>query len=653
MKKASKILTLILVVVLVLSVFAGCSLVGRKVSAYRNVTALSIGEGENAEQITVGKLLDTFNSYYNNYYYYISAGYLDVSQLLDMVISSIIQQYMQVYDYVTTHDAFPQDQLTTLQKQVHNAEYLTAEEFAYAVKYVNYLAYTAFDRYAEDNLTSKFDLGEAETEDTSRDFTEYDDWKGASSYAEYVFQQNFDSEDMDEYFDKYYPDVDVTTDLNLDKYLYDAADAAEAALAQKRVDEYNDRRNDKDGDELTVEEYTAILADTQRQYEETVSNNYGVTLKDFLMTQLADMVTSCIMAKWSYQYYSDITDDEFWTHLNEQYADAKDAQKAEFDISGNFDSFITSLGTSSNIYEVPADQADNYVFVKNILIPFSTAQTAMLTKLQNVLGETERDVYDVLRNTFASELLAQYFDSDKYDSDIEELFDKNTWFDDKKKEDDDDSLWKTKTNVFTTDASGNLIVNADGVLGRFFENGKVKPIDGMDAEQTIVELMKRFNTDTAQHTAAFDYVVYVGDDWEDYEHSWVKEFYTAVNEMVRDENAPDYALCVSTYGVHIIYLTGKVSESKKLFNEFAYKSIEDVTADTTSTPSYTLFKSYFDTCRSEKTQDALQALQKAKLLDNDNYKNFVKFQPGFEKFLKDNGFEYLFEDYIKELREEL
>ena len=59
MKKASKILTLILVVVLLCGMFTGCAMFGRDALKYRDITAITVGN----VVITVGKLLDTFNNY--------------------------------------------------------------------------------------------------------------------------------------------------------------------------------------------------------------------------------------------------------------------------------------------------------------------------------------------------------------------------------------------------------------------------------------------------------------------------------------------------------------------------------------------------------------------------------------------------------------
>ncbi len=651
MKKASKVLTLILIVVFAVSVFAGCDLVGRNVSEYRNHEALQVG----TQVITVGKLLDTFNSYYNNYYYYISQGYLDASQLLNMVVSSLVQQYMQIDAYVSV-ESNKQADVTELQKKIPNAEYLNKEEFAYAVKYVNYLAFSAFDQYTEESISAKLDLEEEETEDTSRDFTQYDDWKDAQSYTEYLYKQNFVNEDADEYFEKNYPSLTgLTEGVVYDKYVYDK----NSEDVVDRVKSYNDRRSEDEEDELSVQEFVEIQQNTVKQYKETINNNYGTDLDEFLNSQLADMVNSCIIAKWNYQFYKDLEKDPaLQTKLQEYYGVLKDKQIADFNINDNFDSFVTSLSSSSNLYEIPEGEEDNYVFVKNILIPFTADQTAKLTDIGNGLGSTDSDKYKQERNKIAATIVAQYFDSDKYTETDEgkafeeQYFNKDTWFVDRKKKDDKDSLWKTNPDksVFILDGD-KVAINPNGVLGPFFNaDGTVNKIGGMEASDVVVELMKRFNTDTAQHTAAYDYVVYVGEDWKDYSHSWVEEFYTAVNEdlVTRSEGVVTlkengYTLCVSSYGVHIIYLSGNIASKQFVFD---FDKRND-----TSDPNYTLFKSYFDTMVSNANQTAIEDLQRDKL--KGDYTKNIKVFDGFEKFLKDNELEFDFDEFIKDLTSEL
>ena len=641
MKKASKILTLILIVVFVLSVFAGCDLVGRNTAKYRSTVAMTVGN----EQITIGKLLDTFNSYYNSYYYYVNAGYFDIEYLLEMTVSSLIQQYMEIDNYVKTHDAVTPSQA----KLAHNAEYLSEDQFLYCIKYVIHSAFTTFDETVITNLSVKHDIGDAEEEDTSRDFVEYDDLKGAANYAEYTLNQNFDTEEIDEYFEKYYNNsIEITVDslANLAKnYVCESEEVASEILA-----ELNDRLED-DEDEITFDEYQQAQQKALDQYSDTIKSNYGFTLQEFLKSQVNDMVSSGILALWSYEQYKDIDGDldEIIKTANKVNADA---QAAEFAINNNFDSFITGLSESSFIYDVPQDMQGKYVFVKNILIPFASQDSAWLNGQSSSFGGADTDAFKDLRNKTAASIKARYFDSDKYDETIEALFEqtladflKPEQYDEDEKE---EYKYKKIGELFTNSDKG-ITINPDGALGKFFgEGGEVKKVGDLEGADLIVELMRRFNTDTAQHSSRYDYVVYVGDDWEDYDHSWVKEFYTAVNELGHKqdgsfdpENVGKYAMCVSTYGVHIIYVDSFV-ESKKFDSSIAWTD--------TASLSYVRYKEQFNSLMNTRTQEALQVLQKEYLSEKSN---LVTVNKQFDRFLKDNNFTFDLDEFKKDILAEL
>ena len=635
MKRASKILTLILIVVFVLSVFAGCDLVGRDIAKYRSTVAMTVGN----QEITVGKLLDTFNSYYNNYYYYISAGYIDAEGLLEMALNALMQQYIQIDDYVTKHASDPARK--GIEPEVKNAEFLTKEQFEYCIKYVKHTSFTTFDGTVLTNLSAKHDIGDAKAEDTSRDFPEYEQLKEAK-YADYMLKQNFMSEDADEYFEKYYGNgVDFTKLENLaTDYVYKTEAAAKTIL-----DELNERLEDE-SDEITFDEYVEAQQKAIEQYRDTIKNNYGVELEKFMEGQVADMVSSCILALWSYEQYQGI---DVTTTINEANKTLAAAQEAEFAISGNFNSFITGLNDSSFIYGVPSDMMGKYVFVKNILIPFTDEQAARLSEQAKSYGGTDNEAYKKIRNETAERIAAEYFYSDKYEQGIEDLF-KN--FLTENTDEDSDSKYEKIENIFKAE-NGKVAINtgANGVLGQFFgANGEVKEMDGKTKSETIVELMKRFNTDVGQHSTRYDYVVYVGDDWEDYSHSWVKEFYTAVNELERNSdgsfaasNKGKYAMCVSTYGVHIIFVEGFVEEEMYKFGDVDWtKAWQD-----TSTLDYVRYKAEFENRVNLLTQEKFQALE-ATYLDGK-----VTVNRQFKRFLKDNGFEFDFDEFVEEIKEEL
>ena len=646
MKRAIKILTLILIVVFVFAVFASCDLlVGKDVAKYRKQVAMRVG----SQDVTVGKLLDTFNSYYNNYYYYISAGILDANGLLEMVMSSLTQQYMQIDDYVTRHKNDADVVASNLKGKARNAEFLTAEEWEYCVKYILHVSFTSFDSSVEAQLAAKFDLKDAETEDTSRDFAENDDIaEEIQDYAEYYFRnQNFNSEEVDEYFDKYYSNALNFEEVDIESYVY--ANHKDE-VAEARLKEYNDRLED-DSEEITLEDYAEIQQKVLTQYRDTVKSNYGITLEEFLANQLNDMVSSSILAKWSYEAYVGFDQSEEFTDLmEERFALERAKQIADFNNSKDaFDSFITSLSSSSYIYNVPEEFKGQYVFVKNILVPFTTAQTNRLNALQNRLGDTERPEYIAARNAEAVKILAEYFDSDKYDEDIEsKYFSNENWF--KENEDEDAERKYEKLSGLFTNTSGELAIADDGVLGQFFKaNGVVEPMEGKTGSETIIELMKRFNTDVGQHTAQYDYVVYVGKDWEDYEHSWVKEFYTAVNKMgnraedseFSSDNVGKYTMCVSTYGVHIIYVEGFVEDSDQVFGTQL-----DLSQSTDSaSPYYRWFVSTFTSEVQTRVKAKLEELQPS-------YSDKITTTREFDKFLKENSFTFDLDAFLEGLKED-
>ena len=649
MKRASKILTLILIVVFVLTVFVGCDLVGRDVARYRSTNVMKVGD----QEITVGKLLDTFNTYYNNYYYYISAGYLTADSLLEMVMNSLMQQYIQIDAYVKDTSNV---QTPDLKGVVKNAEYLTQEQFEYCIKYVKYSSYTTFDNTVVTTLSVKHDIGDAKAEDTSRDFIEYDELYSETSYVDHLLKKNFVNDDADEYFDKYYASgsVDFTS---LDKLISDYVYTDKTDDYKAIIDELNERLED-DEDEITLDEYVEAQQKAIDQYSDSIKNNYGITIDEFLKGQVADMVSSGILALWSYKQYKDL-DGDVVKIVKEANQKLVEEQEARFSFNGNFDSFITGLTDSSLIYNVPEEMQNKYVFVKNILIPFTEQQSALLSAGSDTFGGTDTDAYRKLRNLVATEIAAEYFYSDKYEDSIEALFSE---FLEEDEDEDAESKYEKIEHIFTI-KDGKIAINTStvedkesgiykGALAQFFgDDGSVKEIEGKSKSQTIVELMKRFNTDTAQHSKRYDYVVYVGDDWEDYSHAWVEEFYTAVNELRNDEGKFDgkekYAMCVSTYGVHIIYVEGFVEDA--VYNPEVDWTLADTWNDTSSL-NYVRYKAEFDSLVTKTTQEAFEKLQKEYLAEDSN---LVTVNKNFKRFLKDNGFTFDLDEYKKETLEEL
>lgn len=604
MKKASKILTLILVAVLLCGLFTGCAMFGRNPALYRNMTAMTVGN----ETITVGKILDTFNNNYNNYYAYISAGYISVDQLVDMTVSSLYTQSMKIDAYVKT--ATPETHKYA--DFCHNAQYLTEDEIEFCISYVKYITFQTFDNSALEQLKAKRDIKDAETKDTSRDFTELDDLKNASTYAEYMYKRNFESEDATEYFSKYYADVTISYTANIDEYVYTNADQAKAM-----IDELNSRIENEE-DYIDFEEYKSAQQKVVSNYQRSVESAYYVDFETFLKNQITDMVASSIVAKYNYKQYKAIETTDYVKTLERlvgNYEIAKKAQAGGFALNDNFVTFIEGLSSSSYIYDVPESYVGQYIYVKNILIPFTDTQKTILSNFAKDLGSdyASNPAYIALRNKYATQIAADDFNEGK---------------------DDDGNYTIQYHNIFTTVGEGKnqkLIINpnGEGNLKEFLSEGNVTAMDGKTKDQTIIELMKQYNTDTAQHTAQYDYVVRVGEVPSDYTHKWVPEFVEAAKEA-KESGIGSYALAISEYGVHIVYYAGDVEAQA-----FDFDTVLKDLKNNTGTPEYRLFKSYYTTQSSKLTAAAEKALKKEYV-----EKDLIKTNSMFNKFLKDNGLTY-------------
>ena len=605
MKKAIKLITFILVVALMFSVLSGCAMFGKDAAKYRSTALVTVG----SQQITVGEMLDAFNTQYNNYYYYIAQGYFTVEQVFEIAADSLYEQAIKIDAYVSANEA------VTTNKTYKNGEYLTEEELKFVVRYVKYLVFTNFDSQVETFLANDFEFGTEEAEDTSRDFLEPDDLGGVK-YSEYIYNQNFVNEDMDEYFADYYSHVsvaDLEKDNKLDAYVFASEQTAQATL-----DAYNDRL-DEEAEKLTY----ATLVETQnkviRRYQNSIELSYGYGLEDFVTKQIESMIKSIIVAKYNKAIYSKIDGADASKTKEALLANTQGLavnQKADYFLNDSFDSFITALEESSYLYAVDDAQKGNYIFVKNILIPFSTEQTQYLTNIAQTLGGTEGKAYLDARLQVATEIVADDYTSEK----------------------DEDGNYTVKEEGLFEVVDGKLVIKAGSALSANLQaNGVVVEMDGLTKTETIIKLMEKYNTDVGQHSATYDYVVRVKDD-ENYTQPWVTEFVDAAKEAEKlGENS--YAVCVSSYGVHIVYYSAKVEAQD--FTDAAFgDAIQGGNVDTTS-PAFKLFKAYFETESSSAVSADLDELKKAYETNGK-----VSATKEFKKFMKDNEIEYTIEDMI-------
>lgn len=599
MKKASKVLSLILVAAMLCALFTGCVMFGKDSAKYRQSEAFRVGD----EIITVGKVIDTFNSNYRNNSMYINAGYMTIESLLDGTIKSLYNQAEKIDAYKKIDNVAITE---SLKGKYKDAEYLTEDELAYIVTYVKYMVYSTVDSIVEDYVGEKRTLKDKTSADTSRDFKTFDDLRGSNTYAEYLYAQNFYNEDMDEYIENYYQNLIKSDDNSVGSYVYE-----NETQAAKMLEDLN-ARLEKGDEKITFAELKVWQEKALKQYNKNVQSTYGYSLEELVKTQVEDVIFSVIVAKYNYNINKTIEGDNktaFMKVLEENYEQLKKNQTAKFNLGTNFVQFIEGLGENDNIFSVPAEY--KYIFVKNILIPFSANQKAVLANLAKDLGSKDNDMYIQYRESLAGSIVADDFLTEK----------------------DDDGNYGKVNNVFKYE-SGKLVINPDGELAKYFNDGVVTAMDGKTKDETIIELMKRFNTDTAQHKAAYDYVVRVGEVPSDYKAQWVTEFVDAANEAWDNGNGLNsYALAVSDYGVHIVYYTKDVAAQTF---DFTGNYLD------TSTREYNLFKTYFETQANLLLSKDMDALHKSYVEGNKITKT-----ANFDRFLKDNGMKYDFKESLK------
>lgn len=581
-----------MLMVLVLGVFVGCGMFGKDTAKYRKVTAMTVGN----QTITVGKMIDTLNTY---------ARYS--SSLSDTVISSVLSSLYERYIKI---DAYLDG------KSMDNyVDALSEAQQEYVYKYIKYLVFSNFDSSVEEEIKKDVDLNDAETEDTSRDFATYDDWNGAATYTDYLVAQLFVNDDMNEYYDKYYGGS-VKADIDVSLAAYATADATAAKLA-----EYNERI-DKDSDnngEITADKFAKIQEKVVKRYTESIENAYEITMDKFLADQVSDAAANLIVNLYEAEQGRAIdgTDEAYKTicdKLEAAYTKAADAKKANYNFNDTFVSDIEGLSDTSDIYTVPAEY--EYIFVKNVLVPFTDQQKAVLSNLETKLGTTDHDYYRQVRMELAAEIVGDDFLSDK----------------------NEDGEYAKVSDLFQLNAAKDAVeLNPNGEIA--------KAIAGAEAtEEEIVNLMKRFNTDTGSHSKRYDYVVRINAP-EDYTSKFVTEFVDAAQAAYDASNNGEkygtYSLCVSTYGVHIVFFTGKVTAH----------AFDTALCKDTSSREYQLFKTEYSTQRSDLVSKAYKALRKEYfVVKSDDGKvtsdGKIKFNPVLKSLLKEIGSDFDLEGSI-------
>lgn len=520
MKKFSKIIALTVVAIMLVTMLTGCALFGKNTAKYRALPVLNVGN----EEITLGRVIDLFNTYYSSYAQYIQAGYYTYEDVLDMTLDAIYSTYIKVDAYKTAQDVVTYTAAENKYvDEYQDAKYLSQEEMEILVKSVKYSLFAGLDSYVQNFIAIEVgDIHESH-EEASRDFVEHDDMMGCATYAEMLYLSNLKDKEADEYFEKF--PLATVLEATLEDYVL------EVGAAQARVDDVNERLAEyvedhgEEGDEIpsiTEEQYVSYQERALRQYTKSIDANYGFTPAELFVYQVESYIDSVIAMKYDLKVSSAIeTSATFKQEVEATFNSNVATDTANYALNpSNFESFVSSLTNDSVIYSVPSQYADSYIFVKNLLIPFSEKQTAILNNYAAVCGSNTSDEYVAFRTQLAAQIVAKDFNNDE--AEVEGVF----------------------------EYVGGEIKLA-GALAQELPNG------GTVTNEKFMELMLQYNTDTASHANVYDYVVRVGYTPSSFNHSWVPEFVDAAN-VAYEAGIGHYAIAVSNYGVHVVMYSGNV-----------------------------------------------------------------------------------------------
>lgn len=533
MQKFFKYFGIMLMVALVFAL-AGCSLVQKNEDRYNNQIAVKVGN----EEITLKQVMEFFDSNGGNY---INSGY-DAQTVWDALFAQYVQQMIGVDEYKKSYEGTKYSGERSL--KYANGEYYTEEELAYLEKSLQVDILSSLDSLFETELK---DLGYtlSEAEDNERD--EMKEIKIDTNLSLTARKEAYNHKKLDKSLESYKIQP-VTNDIT---YVYDNKDDERLVAALEKLN----ARIAEDDEKVSPELYIELQEVALQKFERSLTNTYYDSISEYMESRMELLIKQQLYVDYQYKYGSEVEakdmNAELQVKLNYLVAQAKEGYKLD---PASFVTFVTGLSNTSFIYDVPEQYVGKYGFVKNMLIPFSDEQTQKLTTIANKFG-TDSVTYLRLRAELAQEILV----TDFIDAPDAEDADK---------------------------ANAQFIINDkyEVVGSEFFAS----MLDNCTKEE-FVNLMFRYNTDTAQHNAAYDYVISKDEpDVTGVADTWVKEFASVARTLAKDGTVGGIGYALTTYGVHIIYYSGDV-----VADEFDWaKKLDDQVG--AGTAVYRFYNTYYN-----------------------------------------------------------
>lgn len=550
-KKIFRFISLTTAIVMTVSLLVGCALFPINEERYRDQSAITVGN----ETISVAAFQDFYT---NTLSQYLSSGY-DIQTVWDSLGEQLLLNYVilnEIKGDSTWVKSTQGSAYADLVAAHPSAEYLRdAGDMELLLKNVRQSLYTSLDDLTETELSNKYELNDAE-EETDRTLNILEP-VGTLSAADF----NDDVDEIDEYLGKF-RSCELTLTAIVENYVFDTAtdgsklNAVLEAINKRVVQDDGVEEGDEGYKTISASEYVEAQRIALTSMARTVKDSYyGWTMEKFLDYQLDGAILSRLAQEYAEKYYTDI-ENAIKTRLSEKLANLMAEKEAYYKLyPSTFASDVTALDDDTFLYYVPAEYAEEYVFVKNLLIQFTDEQTEKLAYYEQ-FGKDSKE-YISYRNSLAAELVLKDYDDDE----------------------------KEIENIFKLDAQGNLVLD-DSVL-----KTSLDALDSMSVKErntAFVKLIDRYNEDPGMQGAAHDYVLRIDEsDVAGTADSWVAEFAAAGREAFNEDGIGSWRIAVTDYGVHIVYVSGYVQAET-----FDFDDAEQLYTPGTST--YRFFKAYYD-----------------------------------------------------------
>ncbi|MDD3831087.1 MAG: hypothetical protein PHW00_00240 [Clostridia bacterium] len=650
MSKRLRIVGMLTALVLIITLLCSCGLftdnpktVGGKEAftiAGESISLYTFQSAFSANVNNYGQSL--YESYQQQYASYISAGYITMDEIYNMVYEEVFNytydQILNAYSLIALYKKnAPTIYNNTLSAEFDYAKYLVEatdgatgviDEIGYVLKASKSSLLSALISNLTTIIKEEGYTIEDDDDDDDDNETNIRADQPTVVIDSFVSEDyGLDTESIDEFLIKYSPDTTGNFNLDYTTFIDDFLLPVDNTSLIEQYQYMVDHIELKDTQTVfTIEQFVAYRTKAYNQLELTIKSNFNGTINEFIKNLIDDNLKNALLIRIERQFCLNLLEgnqSEMITRLNTYLAEVIDMQKISYTLDidnyrrsvvsskvldGTKKSIVGGLTNDSYISYVP-DGEDQFIFVKNLLIPFSSEQQAQLTAIGKAIGaistdnngfayktDVNKDAYQQYRLRMASEILAENF------------------------VDENAPLEK----FFYIDA-GELQINPtlDSLL---------KSVSNADE---FLDLMYKYNTDTAQHTSTFDYVAN-GDPESGFESAWVTEFQEGC-ELLYDNGdlfvdndtvtgTGGIAIAVTDFGVHFIYYVGKVTA-----HTFDFDTTNNLYY-TKGTQEYNLLHEYYRSI----TEGAYELYYTTAL---DEVKDDIIFSDYFIKWIKANGFE--------------